>query len=105
MPVTNMLDVSSGFGSSATTGATELSPKIPLSYAYGTDSPTTNLKYYKHLLARLALAVNGRLSLIEKERQSGMLIDTVGMIDQTTGYGIIQAAVSEFEVVRDWHKT
>lgn len=98
MPVTNMLDVTSGFGSSATTGATELSPKMPLAYNYGAERPTTNVKYYKHLLSRLALAVHGRLSLIQKEKDAGLLIDTVGLIDQDIGYDIIQTAMTEFEV-------
>lgn len=98
IPVTGMLEVTNGFGSSATTGATEISPKIPLAYCYGSSAPTTNLKYYKHLLARLALAVSGRLSLNAKERESGLLIDTVGLIDQTTGYDIIHAAMTELDV-------
>lgn len=99
IPLTSILDVSDGFGPSRTTGAaTELSPKIPISYCYGSDAPGENVKYFKHLLSRLALAVNSRLSSIPAERASGLLIDTAGLIDSTTGYDIIHAAISDFEV-------
>lgn len=98
IPPTNMLDVSDGFGSAPTTGATEIPPKVPLAYSYGLESPTINIKYYKHLLARLALAVNSRLTLNPKEKQAGLIIDTAGVIDQTTGYDLMQSAIAEFEV-------
>lgn len=98
IPMTHMLDVSDGFGSSGTTGSTQMPPKIPVSYCYGAESPSTNVKYYKHLVSRLSLAVNSRLSLNQEEKQAGLIIDTSGLIDQNTGYDIIHACVTEFEV-------
>lgn len=97
IPLTNMLDVIDGFGSSPTTGATEIHSKVPLAYSYGLESPATNPKYYKHLLARLALAVNSRLTPNPIEKEAGLLIDTAGIIDQSTGYDLIQSAIAEFE--------
>lgn len=98
MPINSILDVTDGFGASRSTGTTELTPKIPLSYCYGSADAAENVKYYKHLLTRLSLAVNSRLSSIPKENQAGLLIDTPGLIDQSTGYDIIQSAISDLEV-------
>lgn len=61
-------------------------------------SRASNLKYYKHLMTRLALAVNSRLTETPGEKESGLLIDTAGIIDQTTGYDMINSAILEFDV-------
>ena len=98
MPVTNMLDIVDGFGTSRSTGTTEISPKIPLSYAYGVDEPGRNVKYFKHLLTRLSLAVNSRLSSTPKEQEGGLLVDTSGLIDHGDGYDLINTAISDLEI-------
>ncbi|ORY85681.1 Pre-mRNA cleavage complex II protein Clp1-domain-containing protein [Protomyces lactucae-debilis] len=98
MPLTSVLDVVDGFGNATTTGMTELAPRIPLSYCFGSDSPTNNVKYYKLLMSRLASAAASRATKDAAQRQGGMLIDSSGLIDQTKGYDLIQAAVSEFNV-------
>jgi polyribonucleotide 5'-hydroxyl-kinase len=98
MPLTSVLDVVDGFGNATTTGMTELTPRIPLSYCFGSEDPSRNLKYYKLLMTRLSLAAASRASKDAAQRQGGMLIDTSGLIDQAKGYDLIQAAVADFEV-------
>lgn len=60
-PLTEMIDVEEGFGSSATSAPTAGSAVMPLAYYYGFPSPKDNSKLYSLLLARLAQSVNRRL--------------------------------------------
>jgi len=60
-PLTEMIDVEEGFGSSATSAPTAGSAVMPLAYYYGFSSPKDNTKLYNVLLARLAKSVKRRL--------------------------------------------
>lgn len=42
--------------------------------------------------------MNSRLATNPKEKEAGLIIDTAGVIDQTNGFDLIQAAIAEFEV-------
>ncbi len=98
MSVSSILAVQDGFGTSATTGTADIAPKIPLVYFYGSDAPTTNMKYYKSLISRLAVAVASRLSENKIENANGLMIETAGVIDQKKGYEILQNVISDFAV-------
>ncbi|KAG0368283.1 Pre-mRNA cleavage complex II protein Clp1-domain-containing protein [Gamsiella multidivaricata] len=96
-PLTEMIDVEEGFGSSATSAPTAGSAVMPLAYYYGFPSPKDNAKLYNVLLARLAQSVNRRLEEDEAARKSGIVIDTNGLID-ATGYEVIANCIKAFSV-------
>ncbi|CAO3569151.1 unnamed protein product [Mortierella alpina] len=96
-PLTEMIDVEEGFGSSATSAPTAGSAVMPLAYYYGFPSPKDNSKLYNLLLARLAQSVNRRLEEDEAARTSGIVIDTNGLID-ATGYELIANCIQAFSV-------
>ncbi|GJJ71306.1 polyribonucleotide 5'-hydroxyl-kinase [Entomortierella parvispora] len=96
-PLTEMIDVEEGFGSSATSAPTAGSAVMPLAYYYGFPSPKDNTKLYNVLLARLAKSVKRRLDEDEAAKKSGIVIDTNGLID-ATGYEIIANCIKEFAV-------
>ncbi|KAG0325485.1 Cleavage polyadenylation factor subunit clp1 [Dissophora globulifera] len=97
-PLTEMIDVEEGFGSSATSAPTAGSAVMPLAYYYGFPSPKDNVKLYTLLLNRLAHSVNRRLEEDEAARKSGIIIDTNGLID-ATGYEIIANCIKAFSVL------
>ncbi|KAF9941838.1 hypothetical protein BGZ67_003928 [Mortierella alpina] len=94
-PLTEMIDVEEGFGSSATSAPTAGSAVMPLAYYYGFPSPKDNSKLYNLLLSRLAQSVNRRLEEDEAARTSGIVIDTNGLID-ATGYELIANCIQAF---------
>ncbi|KAF9432466.1 Cleavage polyadenylation factor subunit clp1 [Entomortierella beljakovae] len=96
-PLTEMIDVEEGFGSSATSAPTAGSAVMPLAYYYGFSSPKENIKLYSILLGRLAQSVNRRLEEDDAARKSGIIIDTNGLID-STGYEIIASCIKAFSV-------
>ncbi|KAI8990919.1 Pre-mRNA cleavage complex II protein Clp1-domain-containing protein [Mycotypha africana] len=94
--ISNIIDVEEGFGSSATTAASMGSSTMPLAYYYGFESPDENVKLYKLVTTKLAEAVKRRMAMDDECRNSGIIIDTAGLIDQV-GYDIIQHIVEQFE--------
>ncbi|KAK3822824.1 MAG: Pre-mRNA cleavage complex II protein Clp1-domain-containing protein [Benniella sp.] len=96
-PLTDMIDVEEGFGSSATSAPTAGSAVMPLAYYYGFPSPKDNPKLYNLLVSRLAGSVNKRLEQDEAARRSGIVIDTNGLTD-ATGYEIIANCIKTFSV-------
>ncbi|KAG0346778.1 Cleavage polyadenylation factor subunit clp1 [Podila humilis] len=96
-PLTEMIDVEEGFGSSATSAPTAGSAVMPLAYYYGFPSPKDNVKLYTLLMSRLAQTVNRRLEEDEAARTSGVIIDTNGLID-ATGYQVIAHCIKAFSV-------
>ncbi|KAF9163443.1 hypothetical protein BGX21_008628 [Mortierella sp. AD011] len=96
-PLTEMIDVEEGFGSSATSAPTAGSAVMPLAYYYGFPSPKDNSKLYSLLLSRLAQSVSRRLEEDDAARKSGIVIDTNGLID-STGYEIIANCIKAFSV-------
>ena len=86
-----------GWGSSPTSGPSPVPVKLPLCYYYGLPSPEDNAKLFKPVLTRLALAATSRLTDDTAVRETGMIIDTPGVISQGKGgYDIISHIVSEF---------
>lgn len=93
----SIVDVEEGWGSSPTSGPSPVPVKLPLCYYYGLPSPEDNTKLYKPVVTRLALAATSRLQDDVKCRETGMIIDTPGVISQGKGgYELISHIVSEF---------
>jgi len=96
-PFASIIDVEQGWGSSPTSGPSPVPVKLPLCYYYGLPSPEDNTKLYKPVLTRLALAATSRLTDDQDIKQTGMIIDTPGVISQGKGgYDLISHIVSEF---------
>jgi polyribonucleotide 5'-hydroxyl-kinase len=96
-PFASIIDVEQGWGSSPASGPSPVPVKLPLCYYYGLPSPEDNTKLYKPVLTRLALASSSRLTDDPEIRQTGMIIDTPGVISQGKGsYDLISHIVSEF---------
>jgi polyribonucleotide 5'-hydroxyl-kinase len=93
----SIIDVEEGWGSSPTSGPSPVPVKLPLCYYYGLPSPEDNPKLFKPLLTRLGLAATSRLADDPEVKQTGMIIDTPGVISQGRGgYDLISHIVSEF---------
>ncbi|KAG4304045.1 hypothetical protein PORY_002568 [Pneumocystis oryctolagi] len=96
--ISGMLDVENMFGSTLTTGPSQYPSLVTLSYYYGYDLPTQNLKFYKSLISRLGILCASKMSEMKEVRHSGCIIDTSGTIDQSKGYDIIHNIISDFSV-------
>lgn len=96
-PFASIIDVEQGWGSSPTSTSSPVPVKLPLCYFYGLPSPEDNAKLFKPVLTRLALASTSRLAEDADIRETGMIIDTPGVISQGKGgYDLISHIVSEF---------
>lgn len=96
-PFASIIDVEQGWGSSPTSTSSPVPVKLPLCYYYGLESPEDNTKLYRPIISRLALAVTSRLADDPDSKQTGMIIDTPGIISQgKEGYELISHIVSEF---------
>ncbi|TGO57884.1 hypothetical protein BOTNAR_0192g00070 [Botryotinia narcissicola] len=95
----SIVDVEEGWGSSSTSGPSPVPVKLPLCYYYGLPSPEDNVKLFKPVVTRLALVATSRLQDDPVCRETGMIIDTPGVISQGKGgYDLISHIVSEFAV-------
>jgi polyribonucleotide 5'-hydroxyl-kinase len=97
VPFASIIDVEGGWGSSPTSGPSPVPVKLPLCYYYGLSSPEDNPKLFKPVVTRLALAAISRMADDETIKESGMIIDTPGVISQgKRSYDLISHIVSEF---------
>lgn len=95
----SMLDVEDGWGSSPVSGPTGVPVKTPLVYHFPFASPEDNARMFKPLITRAALAVTSRLEEDEEAKQSGIIIDTPGSINQPKGgYDVLMHIISEFSI-------
>jgi len=96
-PFASIIDVEQGWGSSPTSTSSPVPVKLPICYYYGLPSPEDNTKLVKPILTRLALASTSRLTEDQIIKETGMIIDTPGIISQGKGgYDLISHIVSEF---------
>lgn len=95
-PISDIMDVEEGWGSTYTTGPTLLHPKQPNVRYYGHDNIQANLEFYKENVSRLGLTALSRLQVDPDIRSSGMIVDTppLGIKD----IGLIQDIVSDLEI-------
>lgn len=97
--VGSMLDIEEGWGSSPISGPTNNPVKTPLVYHFPFASPEENVAMFKPIVTRAALAVTSRLEEDKEAKDSGIIIDTPGSLNQPKGsYDNITHIVSEFSV-------
>ncbi|KAK8079446.1 mRNA cleavage and polyadenylation factor CLP1 [Apiospora hydei] len=95
-----IMDITTEWGGTPSSGPTAIPVKLPLSYMYGLRTPEENPKLYRALVSRLAAATTSRLAEDPEVRKSGMVLDT-GDLSLTTnpaGYEALAHVVSEFSV-------
>ncbi|KAK8050913.1 pre-mRNA cleavage complex II protein Clp1 [Apiospora rasikravindrae] len=94
-----IMDITTEWGGTPSSGPTAIPVKLPLSYLYGLRSPEENPKLYRALISRLAAATTSRLAEDPDVRKSGMVIDTGDLsVTNPTGYEALAHVVSEFSV-------
>ncbi|KAI5248679.1 SAICAR synthase-like protein [Aureobasidium subglaciale] len=95
----SMLDVEDGWGSSPVSGPTGVPVKTPLVYHFPFASPEDSPRMFKPLITRAALAVTSRLEEDDEAKQSGIIVDTPGSINQPKGgYDLLMHIISEFSI-------
>ncbi|KAF5008500.1 hypothetical protein FDECE_5233 [Fusarium decemcellulare] len=86
-----------GWGSTPTSGPSSVPVKLPLVFYYGRASPDEDPDFYRELMSKLAGGVSGRLSEDENVRSSGVIIDGVGLPEQSKdGFDLVAHIVDEF---------
>ena len=94
---TSVMDIENGWGSSPMNGPSQVPVKLPLVYHMGLANPEDKPLIYKPVVTRLALSVTNRLQDDDEAKETGVIIDTPGVISQGKGgYEMIQHIVSEF---------
>lgn len=78
-----MLDVEEGWGSSPMSAPNPVPVKLPLVYFYPMRHPLeAGGAYYRPIISRLALSVMGRMAEDEDTRETGVIVDTPGILSQ-----------------------
>ena len=96
-PFSSIIDVEQGWGSSPTSGPGPVPVKLPLCYYYGLANPEDNTNLFKPVIRRLGLAAISRMAEDAAIKETGMIIDTPGVISQGKGnYDLISHIISEF---------
>ncbi|KAG6020925.1 hypothetical protein E4U19_008183 [Claviceps sp. Clav32 group G5] len=88
-----------GWGSTPTSGPSVVPVKLPLVYYYGHSSPESDIDFYKELTCIIAGTVSGRFSEDEEVRSSGVIIDSMGVgEDSTIEMDLLAHVVDEMSV-------
>ncbi|KAF5646852.1 cleavage polyadenylation factor IA subunit [Fusarium sp. NRRL 52700] len=88
-----------GWGSTPTSGPSSVPVKLPLVFYYGRASPDEDPDFYRELMSKLAGSVSARLSEDEDVKSSGVIIDGMGLPEQSKdGYELVAHIVDEFSV-------
>ncbi|KAJ5980573.1 Pre-mRNA cleavage complex II Clp1 [Penicillium waksmanii] len=96
-----MLDVEEGWGSSPMSGPSSVPVKLPLVYSYPHPSPLdADGSVYRPIVSRLALSVTGRMAEDEDSRETGIIVDTPGILSsgKPGTLEIINHIVTEFAI-------
>ena len=94
-----MIDVEEGWGSSPMSGPSAVPVKLPLVYFYPMQNPLeADGSVYKAIVSRLALSVMGRMAEDEDARETGIIVDTPGILSQSKAGNVelINHIVTEF---------
>ncbi|KAI1874957.1 uncharacterized protein JN550_002386 [Neoarthrinium moseri] len=92
-----LMDVTTEWGGTPTSGPAGIPVKLPLAYYYGLERPDQNPKLFRSLLSRLAAASTNRLSEDPDVRHSGMVIDSAAVDASKPGdLDILAHIVAEF---------
>ncbi|SPJ74003.1 related to cleavage/polyadenylation factor IA subunit [Fusarium torulosum] len=88
-----------GWGSTPTSGPSSVPVKLPLVFYYGRASPDEDPDFYRELTSKLAGSVSARLSEDEDVKKSGVIIDGMGLHEQSKdGFELVAHIVDEFSV-------
>ncbi|KAL4968738.1 cleavage polyadenylation factor subunit CLP1 [Aspergillus stella-maris] len=96
-----MLDVEEGWGSSPMSGPSAVPVKLPLVYFYPMVNPLeAEGSVYRPIVSRLALSVMGRMAEDEDARETGIIVDTPGILSQSRAGAqeMINHIVTEFSI-------
>ncbi|KAJ6139541.1 Pre-mRNA cleavage complex II Clp1 [Penicillium samsonianum] len=96
-----ILDVEDGWGSSPMSGPSPVPVKLPLVYSYPMQSPLDGEGVvYRPVVSRLALSVTGRMAEDEDARETGIIVDTPGILgtDKPGTMELINHIVTEFSI-------
>ncbi|KAL2862365.1 cleavage polyadenylation factor subunit CLP1 [Aspergillus lucknowensis] len=96
-----MLDVEEGWGSSPMSGPSAVPVKLPLVYFYPMVNPLeAEGSVYRPIVSRLALSVMGRMAEDEDARETGVIVDTPGILSQSRAGALemINHIVTEFSI-------
>ncbi|KKK23195.1 hypothetical protein ARAM_002127 [Aspergillus rambellii] len=96
-----MLDVEEGWGSSPMSGPSAVPVKLPLVYFYPSVNPLeAEGSVYRPIVSRLALSVMGRMAEDEDARETGIIVDTPGILSQSKAGSLemINHIVTEFSI-------
>lgn len=78
-----MIDIEEGWGNSPMSGPSPVPVKLPLVYFYPMQSPLdADGAVYRPVTSRLALSVTGRMAEDEDSRETGVIVDTPGILSQ-----------------------
>lgn len=89
-------EAADGWGSTPTSGPGVVPVKLPLVYYYGRSSSEDDPDFHKELMSRLAGSVSGRLSEDKAVRSSGVIVDSMGISEQSkAGLDLIAHVVDE----------
>ncbi|KAL5341673.1 hypothetical protein BJX70DRAFT_43109 [Aspergillus crustosus] len=96
-----MLDVEEGWGSSPMSGPSAIPVKLPLVYFYPMVNPLeAEGAVFRPIVSRLALSVMGRMAEDEDARETGIIVDTPGILSQSRAGALemINHIVTEFAI-------
>ncbi|KAL4919794.1 hypothetical protein BDW62DRAFT_178468 [Aspergillus aurantiobrunneus] len=96
-----MLDVEEGWGSSPMSGPSAVPVKLPLVYFYPMVNPLeAEGTVFRPIVSRLALSVMGRMAEDEDARETGIIVDTPGILSQSRAGALemINHIVTEFSI-------
>ncbi|PWY84882.1 hypothetical protein BO70DRAFT_428474 [Aspergillus heteromorphus CBS 117.55] len=97
----SMIDVEEGWGSSPMSGPSAVPVKLPLVYFYPMQNPLeADGSVYRSIVSRLALSVTGRMAEDEDSRETGIIVDTPGILSQSKAGNVemINHIVTEFAI-------
>jgi polyribonucleotide 5'-hydroxyl-kinase len=78
-----MIDVEEGWGNSPMSGPSPVPVKLPLVYFYPLQNPLeAEGSIYRPIVSKLALSVSGRMAEDEDTRETGVIVDTPGILSQ-----------------------
>lgn len=95
----SMLDIEEGWGSSPMSGPSAVPVKLPLVYFYPMANPLeAEGSVFRPIVSRLALSVMGRMAEDEDARETGIIVDTPGLLSQSRAGALemINHIVTEF---------
>lgn len=98
-PISHILDIETGWGSSPASGPSPLHPKQPLVYYYGLNNIHKNPKHFRESTELLATGVKRRIAEDKHVRISGMIVDAPSALtDGSDSYESCEKVVNDFGI-------